>query len=650
MRRGFMLPAALLLVPLCLTLAISLVRLVTTGAGFGLQAQQKLKAFYVAEAGINCGFHVFGLANYTGVTHQSDGSIADDPPEHPVTWPAELELSRDGDGWLVWRYDPDSDPAERSFTRSGLAESYRVRIWFPDAAKPTEWRIDCEAVVGNRRAQHQIAGVLEDPQRHVIFDNGDLVDLARSSEQKLEGKIHANGNLYMAPWRTSGFGLAGMYIVPPSTNAFGANLTDLRLENATVTVGEDLIRREDFWGRSEDGVTASINGVSLGTSDADYFDSLSPEWDDAGPTGALSRFAGQVRTRDVGARQKSLPHSTIFEPGGYYDQHANLRVEAASAPKPWLSKVETYNEAEKQRVRVTEIDLAALHAAGEWPANGLLYASTPIRLVNGARLPEPLTVVSSETVYLQGDFNKAYHSASDLASNTRREQPAAIMTADRIYKLSEEFPDHTSSQYKFPLTDPDFYIHGLRETGTKFRPATDAPKFDGDPANVIEHNVVMVDSAPTEDTSAFAFADSGHPSTYNPSLKVRLGADPVTGEIEFVFPSSDDFLENVSGLRFEQSGSEIHLRNATMVGGSHGGMYNEEYWSSPHTSVVREGSGPTPYVLRSAYIPPSAYWHTGPADETPGIYRSSNDMAAGLAGRALPFALRSARRTFWSAE
>jgi hypothetical protein len=648
MRKGFMLPAALLLVPLCLMLTFSLVRLVTTGAGFGLQAQQKIKAFYVAEAGLNCGFHLFGLANFTGVTHQSDGSVAED--EDSLFLPENLALVRDSDGWIAWRYDPDTDPVESSFTRSGLEESYRFRVWFPDPGQPSEWRIDCEAVVGNRRAVHHMAGILEDPQRCLIFDNGDLADLARSSQQRLEGEIHTNGNLFLAPWKTNGFGLGGHFIVAPSTDALGANLTDLSLANANITTGEDLIRREDFWGRSEAGVTVSVNGVSLGSSDADYYDSRSPEWNSPGPEGALAVFGGRVKTRDVGARQRNLPHSTVFEPGGYYDQKAGLRIEASSAPEPWLSKVETYNEAEKQRVRVTEIDLAALAASGQWPANGLLYSSTPLRIVNGANLEGPLTVVCSETVYLQGDFNKRYRSAADQASDSRREQPAAIMTADRIYKLSDQFVDQTESSYVFPLSDPDLFIHGLREDGTRFRPATDPPKFAGDPSNVIEHNVVMVDSAPTEDTAAFAFADRGHPSSYNPDLKVRLTQDPVTHQVEFVFPSSEDFLENVSGLRFEHSGSQIHLRNATMVSGAYGGMFNEEYWSAPHVSKLREGPGPTPYILRSAYIPPSAYWHTGPENETPGLFRSSNDMAAGLAGHSLPFALRSARRTFWSAE
>lgn len=650
MKRGFLLASALLLVPICLMLTFSLVRLITTGAGFGLQAQQKLKAFYVAEAGLNCGFQIFGLANYTGVTHQPDGRVADDPEEFAIVPPPALGLTRDSDGWLVWSYDPDSDPQDRSFTRCGLPESYRVRIWYPDPTRPLEWHIDCEASVGNRLAVHHMAGVLEDPGRYLVFDNGDLADLARSSQQRLEGEIHTNGSLYVAPWKTVGYGVSGHYIVAPSTDTSGTNMTDLTMADVDISTGQDLIRREDYWGRSEDGVTASINGLSLGSNSSDYYDSLSPEWDDPGPAGALSKFGGHVKTRDVGARQKSLPHSTVFEPGGYYDQNAGLRVEPSSSSTSWLSKVDTYNEAEKQRVRVSEIDVAALHASGDWPENGLLYASTPIRIVNGGSLPAPLTIVSSETVYLQGDFNKKYHTAAQQVAGERQDQPAAIMTADRIYKLSEDFQDHSSSEYLFPLSDPDLYVHGYRESGTHHRPATDAPKFAGDPENVIEHNAVLVDSAPTEDTAAFAFADRGHPSSYNPSLKVRLTEDPVTHQVEFVFPSSEDFLENVSGLRFEHSGSDIHLRNATMVKGAYGGMFNEEYWSSPHVSRLREGSGPTPYVLRSAYIPPSAYWYSGPADRAPGLFHFPSATAAGLAGTPLPFALRSARRTFWSAE
>lgn len=640
-KRGFMLAAAMMLIPICLILTFSLMRLVTAGAGFGLQAQQKMRAFYLAEAGVNTAFHLFGLGNFTTVTHQPDGTPVPTGQLETFEWPAALALTRAGDGWLEWRYDAGSDPRSDSFTNSGVDESFRFRVWFPDPSQPLEWTIECEAVLGNRRAFHTLSGVLKDPNSYLVFDNGDLADLARTSNQRMEGKIHTNGDLFVAPWETSGFGVGPAYIVPPSANASG-NLTELHMTDMDLTVGEDLLRRRDFWNRTDSGLPVSLNGVSLG-SNPNYYDSESPNWHNPGAGGALQTFNGRVITRDLGARREDVPHAQILEPGGYYAQRAGLSIDEHSA-QPWLTKVQTYNEAEKQRVMVTEVDIAAMDAAGGWPSNNLLFASTPIRIKNGANLPRELTIASSETVYLQGDFNKKFHSAADRASNTERQKPAAIMTADRVYRLSEDFQDKVASDYLNPITDPDIFVHGLRPGGTKMRPAQDPPKFAGDPANVLEHNVVLVDSTPTEDTSAFAFA--AHPSVYDPALKVRLTQDPVTGEGEFIFPSSDDYLENMSGLRFEHGGSEIHLRSATMVNG----MFNQDYWTAPHTSVVRQGSGPTPYVLRSHYIPPSEYWHSGPASEAPGVFRTHDDVVTGLGGQPLPFALRSAQRTFWRSE
>lgn len=645
--RGFMLATALLLIPICLILTFSLVKLINIGAGFGLQQQQKMKAFYLAEAGLNTGFHLFGLHNFSGVTHDPTGSAIDPNDPMGIICPAPLNLVNDGNGWLSWSYTHGVDPRNESFTQSQMDESYKIRIWFPDSSNPNLWQIDCEAVVGNRRAQHQMSGVLEDPQEYLIFDNGDLADLSRSSAQSLEGKIHTNGDIYVAPWETYGFEKNGHYIVAPSATSTGTTLTSLSLENIEISSGGDLIRRRDFWGRTDSGIQVNLNGVSLGTNSSNYYDSESPLWNNTGAAGALAQFSGQVRTRDVGARQKSPPHSQVFEPGGYYNSQAGLVVDSNTASNSWLQKVVSYNEAERQQVRVSEIDIKALHASGHWPENGLLYASTPLRITNGSVLPEPLTIVSSETVYLQGDFNKKFHNSIDQSTNNSKLQPAAIMTADRVYRISDDFQDKPNSEYLFPLTDPDLFIQGhpTQDNGSKMRPAQDPPKFPGDPNNVIEHNAVIVDSTPTEDTAAFAFADQGHPSVYNPGLKVRLSADPNTGETEFVFPSSEDFLENVSGLRFEHGGSEIHLRNATMVSGPYNGMFNEGF-----PAGIREGSGPTAYVQRSHYIAPTSFWHQGPMAETPGIFRKHDSNAVGLAGRLLPYALKAARQTFWQAK
>ncbi len=649
-RSGFMLASALMLVPICLILTFSLVRLITTNSGFGLQAQQRMKAFYIAEAGLNSGFFIFGLNNFSATTHDSSGSKISASSADALTWPEELDFERDSAGWIRWSYDPQSHPRERSFAQSGHTESYRFKIWFPDPSFPEHWEIECEATIGNRRAVHRMAGVLENPGEFLAFDNGDMVDLARTSNQNLTGRIHANGDLFVAPWETAGFQKNGHYIVAPSQVGGGTQLTALNLDDVDISAGEDLIRRRDYWGRTDSGLLVTLNGISLGTNPGTFYDSESENWNSSGANGALQTFDGRVQTRDIGGRQKSLPHSLALEPGGYFDQRAELRIDQTSQDNgSWLKKVDTYNEAEKQRVRVSEIDIAALHASGEWPSNGLLYAATPIRVTNGAFLPQPLTIVCSETIYLQGDFNKRFHSETDLTSQTERHQPAALMTADRVYRLSEEFVDRTTSEYLFPLADPDLFIHGENPEGSKMRPAQDTPKFPGDPANVLEQNAMVVDSAPTESSAAFAFGDQGHPSVYDPNLKVRLTQDPLSGEVEFVFPSSENFLENLSGIRFEQRGSEVRLRNAKMVSGAYGGMFNEDYWIAPHTSGVREGQGPTPYILRSVYIPPTEYWHSGPESEKPGIFRFHDSRVTGLDDLELPFSLKSARRLFWSA-
>ncbi len=662
-RKGFMLATVLLLIPICMLLTFSLVRLITTGAGFGLQSEQKVKAFFLAEAGVNTAFHLFGLGNYFEVTH--------DPSGHAVTdeflvlqLPDELELNRDSDGWVSWSFDPASDPVSKSYTHSGRKESFRFRVWYPDPAEPAVWQIECEAVVGNRRAYHQQFGYLVRPERNLIYDNGDLADLSRSANQTLTGAIHANGDLYVAPWETAGFPFSSSdpskFIVAPSVSGPTA-LTSLSLSNTDITVGEDLIRRRDFWGRTEStGLSVEINAVSLGNSPSNYFDSESPNWDD--PTsGALAKFSGRVRTRDVGARQNFAPQSDLFEPGGFYERRAEIKIDEHTPDNgTWLKKKILYNEAEKQRVEVAEVDLMALHAAGQWPSNGLLYTSTPVRITNGANLPDKLTVVSSETVYLQGDFNKKYRSASDVVNDNQQQKPAAIMTADRVYRITEDFKDRTNSEYAYPQGDPDLFIHGLNEdpsTATKMRPATDPSKFPGDPNNVIEHNAVIVDSVPTEDTLAFATAeDSVFP--YNPTLKVRTTIDPISGQPEFVFPSSDDFLENVSGIRFEHGGSEIHLRNGDMVEIPNRDSFTATDWGVLNYSLqgqTRRGSGPTPYVLRSYYIPPTTYWHTGPANESPGMYRFpdqkvTGDLSSGVVVSDIPFAMNTVAKTYWRAD
>lgn len=106
-----------------------------------------------------------------------------------------------------------------------------------------------------------------------------------------------------------------------------------------------------------------------------------------------------------------------------------------------------------QRIRVTDIDVAALALTGRFPANGLIYAAhygegtgvqaSGVRLVHGAELPAPLTLVTEDPVYVQGDYN------------TIDKKPASVM-ADAVNLLSNAWDD-SKGPGQLPLATPTTY-------------------------------------------------------------------------------------------------------------------------------------------------------------------------------------------------
>ena len=96
-----------------------------------------------------------------------------------------------------------------------------------------------------------------------------------------------------------------------------------------------------------------------------------------------------------------------------------------------------YDKREGATMTVTEVDVSALQACGEAPANGILYVhgegmDKGVRLVNGTDLPDQgFTVVSENPVYIQGDYN------------TVNKVPAAVL-ADAITILSNNWEPNNS--------------------------------------------------------------------------------------------------------------------------------------------------------------------------------------------------------------
>lgn len=120
---------------------------------------------------------------------------------------------------------------------------------------------------------------------------------------------------------------------------------------------------------------------------------------------------------------------------GYYHQNAGLSIitnadgsisaydgdgaDVTAAIASALSTGSMYDARQANggagNVPITQINLSALAATAYWPANGLIYtahygagtgtAAKGVRLINGSELSTALTVVSENSVYIQGNFN-----------------------------------------------------------------------------------------------------------------------------------------------------------------------------------------------------------------------------------------------------
>jgi hypothetical protein len=195
------------------------------------------------------------------------------------------------------------------------------------------------------------------------------------------------------------------------------------------------------------------------------FDSEYSDW----TTYALDTWNGTVQDGSHGVREVAAPDiKTIkaFDAGGskgFYHAHADLVIVNGNAfdrngspvalPAGALVEKTMYDAREGRTVTVSEINLGALNASGQFPANGLVYAyrtdSTPtqpngIRLTNGTELLRPMTVVSEDPVYVRGDFN------------TVNKKGAAVI-ADAVNLLSNAWNDSKTASSSLPAASNTTY-------------------------------------------------------------------------------------------------------------------------------------------------------------------------------------------------
>ena len=253
----------------------------------------------------------------------------------------------------------------------------------------------------------------------MIFFDDDLEILPGPSMQ-LEGRVHANGNIYVGAGNT----------LTVDTDYFRAtgSIHRNRKNDGSTTGGTVDIREQ---------------GTTNFTEMSNSMDSDNADWTQM----ALDTWGGTVQDGSHGVTEIVPPNLGTITQGGYYHENADLVIVDGLAfdtdgnqlpmPPGVITETTMYDAREGTNITVTEVDMELLNSSGFFPQNGLIYAfrtdttenqPNGVRLTNGEELAGPLTVVTEDPVYIQGDYN------------TVNKQGAAVIS-DAINLLSNAWDD-----------------------------------------------------------------------------------------------------------------------------------------------------------------------------------------------------------------
>jgi hypothetical protein len=412
--------------------------------------------------------------------------------------------------------------------------------------------IESEGWYGTIHRRTRAKGEIETMFQFSYFAARDLGEFVRGATQEIKGKVHANGNMYVRP---SG--------------------SDLKVNTSSFTATGFVIRSRDAWGRPDEsgrclitknaqdsGIWVEMQPGSPRGSEGVAFDSYHPNWNDK-TLGAKALWGGVVRDK---VPYKSPPPVQGLDEGGYYDTNAGLKITSATS-NSWATTVTFWNWNEQRNVTVKNINVRGLIAAGNWPSNGLIYCTTPIRLSNADTLANKLMLASNNTIYTMGCFN------------TKQKKGASLMTIHRIYHLSGIWSDTYS-------------------TNSKNRAAAN---------DTI--NAALVDGAPTIDEYNWVDRDGNHRYDYNNGLiyddwdhKTAAGFN-VPANSEDPWANCDDLLENWSGKILLKLGSTVHLNGAVMA-------------ENLDNSGIQAGQ--LHWVRKTGYSPPTRVYMYDPDLASPG--------------------------------
>ncbi|MBI2933151.1 MAG: hypothetical protein HYY16_16020 [Planctomycetes bacterium] len=359
-------------------------------------ARNGMKATYLAEAGCEEGARQIRAA----VTNHSpipvNGTIAIDGRD------VAYAIESFGTSWST----PDASGL------SGLHQQYRIT---------GEVRYD--------GALGRVVRVVDFNQvpvfQFLAFYDGDL-EIQPGPRATLRGRIHTNGNMHL-----------------------GSN-DMLTVESEYVrAVGEMYRQRKDAPTPMPGGVQVQVTGAAPGTYSSweTAFDSANATWTQE----ATGRWNGTVQNGAMGVSVKEPPEIASINPGGYFHKEAEANglvihdaqvlyqgqnITGRLSARAVTTEV-IYDAREGRQVTVTKVNVAELNASGYFPPNGLMYVYRSgagpgdpqgVMLTNGATLASGLTVVTSGSAYVQGDFNTG-------GTDPTAKKPAAVI-ADAVNLLS----------------------------------------------------------------------------------------------------------------------------------------------------------------------------------------------------------------------
>jgi hypothetical protein len=492
-QQGVALPLVLMVSSVVLLLAVGMLKVTVGDLTFTAANRSRTRAFYAAEMGLARAYDKLRTDYYGGVSNLQPNIVyAGQAADSTGSTPAQKAL-------------PDETfDAQRNFYEAVVSTAdgrYRIRYqlmdapWLvvaPDATKA--YQVEAVARDLDRGTWSGLRATLT-AKRTMMWYYGvffqDDIETGTAAPMSFFGPVHTNRNMYLSPSQTLTFDsqITAAGHISRTDPTFDDGLGTVRIKDGsgnyvTMTTSNDSIVPLNGNNFNAYDIMDPSKGDGLGNP-ADTW-KVDPQWKQS----ALDNWDGKVRDVSHGVTEEAPPPVQSIDRNGFYEQNAGLKiitrangstaifradgtqVDPASlgANNP-ISTSQFWNGRERMTVKVTNVDVGKLTAAGLYPANGLIYATREdavadrnpndttldnqrrphgIRLQNAATLPGPMTIVSNVPTYTQGNFNvhrdangrspgqAGYNPATDTW------KPAAIMS-DAMTILSNSWSDASNT-------------------------------------------------------------------------------------------------------------------------------------------------------------------------------------------------------------